>query len=87
MVPACGRVNSSGLLRLNLVDTDDVKGIVLTVVRPTKRYVRPVLLRGTADAIIDGIFAILEPPHSVPTTHDASVAKSETVVSPAEGTA
>ncbi len=30
-----------------LADADDDKGIVLTVVQPTKRYVRPVLLRGT----------------------------------------
>ncbi len=71
----------------NLDDADDDKAIVVTIVRPRKRFVRPVLLRGTANAVVDGIVAILEPPHRVPTTHDASIALSETLISPAEGTA
>ena len=70
-----------------LADGDSDKLIVLTVVRPAKRWVRPVLLRGTANAVIDGIVAIQHPAHKTPTTHATSVAKSETVVSPIEGTA
>lgn len=70
-----------------LADADSNKGIVLSVVRPRKRWVRPVVLRGTANAVIDGVVAVLARAHKDPTTHDSSVALSETVVSPAEGTA
>lgn len=72
----------------DLADDDDDQCIVLTIVKPQKRYVRPVLLRGTANAVIDGIIAIQSGPAKKPTTHDSStVALSETVVSPDEGTA
>ena len=71
----------------DLADDDDDLGIVLTVVRPRKQWVRPVLLRGTANAVIDGIVAILHSAAKTPTVKDASIAFAASLVSPAEGTA
>jgi hypothetical protein len=50
--------------------------LLLDVYRPAKRYVRPVVVRGTADAAIDGVIAILYGPEKEPPTADATVAAS-----------
>ena len=71
----------------NLADGDGNKCIATELVRPTKRYVRCVVVRGTANAVIDAVIAVQMGGRKAPVTHDASVAISETVVSPAEGTA
>ena len=55
--------------------------------RPAERYVRAVVTRGTADAVIDGVIAIQYGTRVLPVTQDATVAGIETHVSPAEGTA
>ena len=70
-----------------MADADDDKVIVLDIYRPRERYVRPVLERGTANAVIDGIIAIQYGPRKKPTTHDTTVQASESHASPAEGTA
>jgi hypothetical protein len=72
-----------------LQNADDNKAAVLDIVKPVKRYVRPVAVRGGATgAVIDGIIAIQYAPRSEPTTNDATtVGSTETWVSPAEGTA
>jgi hypothetical protein len=57
------------------------------VFRPAERYVRAVVTRGTADAVIDGVIAIQYGARVLPATQDATVAGIETHVSPAEGTA
>ena len=78
----------TGTLTAAMADDDDNQCIVLDIYRPRERYVRPVLLRGTANAVIDGITAIQYGPRKKPTTHDAAtVQASETHASPAEGTA
>jgi hypothetical protein len=72
-----------------LQNADDNKAAVLDIVKPVKRYVRPVAVRGGATgAVIDGIIAIQYGPRVEPTTNDATtVGSTETWVSPAEGTA
>ena len=72
---------------LAIADTDDNKLLVLDLFRPAKRYVRAVVTRGTADAVIDGVVAIQYGTRVLPVTQDTTVAGIETHVSPAEGTA
>jgi hypothetical protein len=63
----------SGAVAGPLTDTDGNKLLVLNVHRPTKRYVKPYIDRGTANAVIDGIFAIKYGPRNVPTSQDSTV--------------
>ena len=68
-------------------DDDDNQIAWLDINRPRERYVRCVVDRGTANAVIDGIVAILYNPAKQPTTHDSStVLGGEVHASPAEGT-
>lgn len=52
----------------------DADNMVLAaeVVRPAKRYIAAKLVRGTANAVVDGILAIQTDAALNPTTHDAS---------------
>jgi 3-oxoacyl-(acyl-carrier-protein) synthase len=71
-----------------MADSDGDQVIVLDIYKPVERYIRPVLLRHTANAVIDGIVAIQYGPRVKPTTHcTTTVQAAETHVSPAEGTA
>ncbi len=71
-----------------LADADGNKCLVLDVYRPQERYVRCVVDRGIANAVIDGIIAVQYSARLMPTVHDATtIAASELQVSPAEGTA
>lgn len=69
--------------------TDDNKCAVLDIYRPTQRYLRPVIVRGGATgAVVDSVLALLYGPRTKPTTNDAAtVANTESWVSPALGTA
>ena len=68
-------------------DGDSNKCLVLDIQRPQERYVKPVVNRGTANAVIDGVIAIQYTARSLPTAHAASVAFAEKHNAPAEGTA
>lgn len=70
-----------------LDDDDDNALVVLDVFRPAERYVRPVVTRSTANAVIDGVIAILYHAHELPITADASVAASKAIADPVAGTA
>lgn len=70
-----------------LADTDGNKMLISQVFRPSKRYVRLVVDRGTANAVIDGVIAIQGNARNVPVTQSSQVAFSETLNAPAEGTA
>jgi hypothetical protein len=60
--------------------------LVTDMFRPQCRYIRPVLLRGTANAVLDGIFVMLYNAHSLPiTTQDATVATPQTGGSGSQG--
>ena len=71
-----------------MADNDGDQVVILDVYKPIERYIRPVVERATANAVIDGVIAIQYGPLKKPTTHDATtVQTSLLVVSPAEGTA
>ncbi len=73
---------------ITIADTDDNKIALVEVHNPRERYVRCVVSRGTANAVIDSIVAIQTGPKDEPTTHDtATVVGSEIHHAPAEGTA
>lgn len=67
---------------------DDNQAAVLDIWRPQKRYVRLVIDRGTANAVIDGVLAEQYGARKLPTTDDAAtVVAREVHASPDEGTA
>ncbi len=70
-----------------LADADSNDVLALEVVRPTLRYVRCVVVRGTANAAIDSVLAILAMPRQKPVTQPATVIASQTILSPQLGTA
>lgn len=73
---------------ITVADDQDNKCAIVSVVRPQKRYLKPIVLRATQNAAIDGIFAIQSVPRVAPVTQDSTVmAVSKELISPAEGTA
>jgi len=71
-----------------VADDDDNQAFVIDLVRPGKRYVRPVVTRATQNSTVESIIAIQYNTRKSPTTQDATtVGGIETHVSPAEGTA
>jgi hypothetical protein len=59
-------------------DPDSNKLLVLDVYRPQQRYVRPVVNRATANAVIDGVIALRYGQKKVPTTQPtADVSQSK----------
>lgn len=72
---------------LAIADTGSNKLLATDVYRPQERYVRLVVTRGTANAVIDGVTAVQYSPRVSPTTQDTTVAASEQLISPAEGVA
>ncbi len=70
-----------------LADGDGNKKLMLDIYRPNKHYVRPVVPRATANAVIDSVIAIQYGAKTEPTTQPTgSVSASKYVVSPTEGT-
>ncbi len=71
-----------------VLDTDDNKIFQSDVYRPTKRYMRMVTTRGTANAVIDYQEVILYRSFpTVPPSTDTTVGGTERFNSPASGTA
>jgi len=70
-----------------VADDDDNQIFWLDINRPLERYVRCVVDRGTQNAVVDGIVAVLYDPIDMPTTHDATtVGGGEVHSGVAEGT-
>lgn len=67
--------------------TDDNKVWVLDIYRPTKRYIKCIVLRTTANAVIDSIVAELYDGKVQPSTDDTTVLGRKLLVSPIDGTA
>ncbi len=60
-------------------DTDSNKMLISEIYRPTGyRYVRPVVTRGTANAVIDSIVVIAHNPHSYPVPSQDSTVSTPT---------
>jgi hypothetical protein len=73
-----------------VADTESNKTRYLDILRPPERYVLPIVDRGTQNAVLDGIWAILYRAHGAtvqPVTHDTSVSGGELLVAPLVGTA
>jgi len=72
---------------LSIADTADNKLLVSELVKPLYRYVRLVITRGTANAVLDSATCYQYGARVLPTTNDTTVAASEQNFSPAAGTA
>lgn len=70
-----------------VTDAEDDEIIAVEIIRPTKRYLKLILTRTTANVVLDGILAILGGAQSHPVTQPATINGAEVHVSPAEGTA
>lgn len=77
----------AGTLVGPLADGDGNKCLALDVYRPQERYVRCVVNRATANAVIDGVIAIQYRSRKAPVTQSTTIAFSEQHISPGEGTA
>jgi hypothetical protein len=77
----------AGSLTGPLADADGNRSLVLEICKPAKRYIRPVINRATANAVIDSVVAIQYASSKSPTTNDTTVAVAKLRVSPANGTA
>lgn len=67
--------------------TDSNTSIVLDIYKPLKRYVKPRITRATANAVINGIWAIQYQSRDQAVTQDTTVSHHNALVSPADGTA
>lgn len=76
----------AGTLSGAMGDGDSGKSLATCIIRPSKRYVRCVVDRGTANAVINYGVGVLYGPTLKPVALDANVISQETFVSPAEGT-
>ena len=56
-----------------MADGDSNKLLIATITRPANRYVRAVIDRGTANAVVDGVIAMQYAARDIPTTHATSV--------------
>lgn len=56
--------------------------LAVEILRPSKRYVRAKLVRGTANAVVDGIVAIQTDPARTPATQSAGVIASAIGLTP-----
>lgn len=70
----------SGATTAAAADGDSNKVLLLDVYRPQQRYVRPVVNRATANAVIDGVVAIQYGPKKAPTTQSSDVSQSAGVL-------
>jgi len=61
-------------------DTESSKILYLDVADPLERWVRPVLTRATANAVVESVIAVLYGPKKMPTAQDATGTSGGTVV-------
>lgn len=70
----------TGAATAALADADSNKALVLEVIRPQKRFVRLVVDRGTANAVIDGVMGIQYHSMKQPEADDSTVKEKKSVV-------
>lgn len=68
-------------------DGDGNKMLILDIHRPRKRYVKPIVDRATANAVIDGVIAILYRAEKTPVPAHSTTSAIKQLNQPAEGTA
>lgn len=69
-----------------IADTDDDKTFYIDLIKPTKRYVRLYVDRGTQNAVVASALYIQYDPKKLPISHGTGVS-GETHAGPDEGTA
>ena len=71
-----------------LLDADGNKMLILEINRPRDehKYIRVIIDRATANAVIDGVIAEQSNSRITPVTQSTSVMHAKTVAAPAEGT-
>ena len=62
--------------------TDSNKTLIVDLWRPTKRYVRAVVVRGTANAVVDGVILELYRSKTKGVTADTTVSQQKVLQSP-----
>lgn len=82
-----GMADLAGTSTGPLADADSNKVLMVDVFQPEEQYLRLVVDRGTANAVIDGVVAIQYKARALPVTQSSTVSASEQHVRPAEGTA
>ncbi len=80
-------VDLAGSLHAALADTDGGKCLVTDLFRPQKRYVRCVVTRAGANAVIDGVIALQYRARVQPIINDSSIKAAKILISPDEGAA
>lgn len=76
--------------KISIADDQDNKMLIVEVDRPVERFLRLVIGRATANAVVDGAFAILTGGGKYPVTQDTGsvpASGNEYWYQPAEGTA
>jgi hypothetical protein len=77
----------AGTLTAAAADADSNKTLILSLYRPQYRYIRAVVVRGTQNAVVDGVIAEQYLAANEPVTQDTSVSASKVVDYAAAGTA
>lgn len=73
----------AGAVTSQALDADSNKMLILEVIRPTSfRYVRFVVVRGTANAVIDGVVTIKSNTHKSPESQGSTVSQALVSVDP-----
>jgi hypothetical protein len=71
----------------NALDADSNKLLVLDIYRPKKRYIKPIIKRATANAVITSVVVILYDAASEPVAASSTTSKVKTLASPGLGDA
>lgn len=71
----------------NAADADGGKLLVLDIARPKKRWVKPIIKRATANAVVTSVIAILYNPSAEPVAASSSVSRGKALASPGLGMA
>lgn len=69
----------TGSATANAADADSNKLLLCEWIRPNTRYVRSVVVRGTANAVIGGVVALLQNVRSAPIANDTTVSQHTSV--------
>lgn len=72
--------------KVTVADTASNKVAITEAVRPEKRYVRCTVDRGTANAVIDGIFAMRTRSRVAPITQGTTIVGTTVIVGTTSGT-
>lgn len=72
---------------VTVADTESDKTFYLDLYKPQERYVRAIVDRGSQNAVVHAILAVLYKGSKLPVSHGTGISGGELHVSPAEGTA